>query len=286
MNFMEEKQQTVVGEVEFSGVGIHSGQVTRLVIRPAEAGAGLKFCRADLPGRPEIPVCAENGQESARATTLVKGEAVVFTVEHFLSALHALKVDNALIEMDGPEPPILDGGSLPIVRALKETGFVQQELRRRYVTLPEPVAVYGDKDHEQMVVALPADELRVSFTSVNPHPLVGTQFWDVTVEEQSYEEQVAPARTIAYEKEVEALHAAGLGLGGSLANTIVYSDEKWLTPLRFPDELVRHKILDLIGDLRVLGLVKGHFIAVKSSHALNGRLTKKIAALINNRKEK
>lgn len=280
MKFTEEKQQTVAGDVEFSGVGIHSGQVTRLVIRPAEAGAGLTFCRTDLPGRPEIPVCAGNGQESARATTLAKGEAVVFTVEHFLSALHALKVDNAFIEMDGPEPPILDGGSLPIVRALRETGLVRQAARRRYVTISEPVVVYGDKDHEQMVIALPSDDFRVSFTSINPHPLVGTQFRDVTVEEQTYEQQVAPARTIAYEKEVEALHAAGLGLGGSLENTIVYSDEKWLTPLRFPDELVRHKILDLIGDLRVLGLVKGHFIAVKSSHALNGRLTKKIAALI------
>lgn len=280
MKFTEEKQQTVAGDVEFSGVGIHSGQVTRLVVRPAEAGAGLTFCRTDLPGRPEIPVCAGNGQESARATTLAKGKAVVFTVEHFLSALHALKVDNALIEMDGPEPPILDGSSLPIVRAIRETGLVRQAARRRYVTISEPVVVYGDKDHEQMVIALPSADFRVSFTSINPHPLVGTQFRDVTVEEQAYEQQVAPARTIAYEKEVEALHAVGLGLGGSLENTIVYSDEKWLTPLRFPDELVRHKILDLIGDLRVLGLVKGHFIAVKSSHALNGRLTKKIAALM------
>ena len=101
------------------------------------------------------------------------------------------------------------------------------------------------------------------------------------MDEASYEKEIAPARTIAYEKEVEALHAAGLGLGGSLENTIVYSDDKWLTPLRFPDELVRHKILDLIGDLRVLGLVKGHFIAVKSSHVLNGRLAKKIAAGFN-----
>ncbi|MBQ5758943.1 MAG: UDP-3-O-[Schwartzia sp.] len=281
MIYTGEKQQTVAGEVVFSGVGIHSGRTTKLVIRPAEADTGLKFRRVDLPGEPEISVCAENGQESARATTLVKDGTAVFTVEHFLSALHALKVDNAVIEMDGPEPPILDGGSLPIVKSLKEVGFMQQGAERRYVTITEPVTVYGDKDHEQMVIALPADDFRVSFTSVNPHPLVGSQFCDVTVDEASYEKEIAPARTIAYEKEVEALHAAGLGLGGSLENTIVYSDDKWLTPLRFPDELVRHKILDLIGDLRVLGLVKGHFIAVKSSHALNGRLAKKIAAGLN-----
>ena len=281
MEFTEEKQRTVAGDVEFSGVGIHSGRVARLVIRPAEAGAGLKFCRTDLPGRPEIPVCAENVRESARATTLMKGEVAVFTVEHFLSALHALKIDNALIEMDGPEPPILDGSALPVVRAIRETGFIEQEACRHYVTIPEPVVVYGEKDHEQMILALPSADFRVSFTSINPHPLVGTQFFDMTVEEQTYEQQAAPARTIAYAKEVEALRAAGLGLGGSLENTIVYSDEKWLTPLRFPDELVRHKILDLIGDLRVLGPVKGHFIAVKSGHALNGRLTKKIASLVN-----
>ncbi len=279
MNIAGEKQQTVAGDIVFSGVGIHSGKVTNLIIKPAPADAGLKFCRTDLPGRPEIIVCAENGQESARATTLTKDGVAVFTVEHFLSALHAMKVDNAVIEMDGPEPPILDGGSLPVVRAIREIGLMQQEAERRYVVITEPVTVYGDKDHEQMVIALPADDFRVSFTSVNPHPLVGTQFCDVTVNEESYEKEIAPARTIAYEKEVEALHAAGLGLGGSLENTIVYSDEKWLTPLRYPDELVRHKILDLIGDLRVLGLVKGHFIAVKSSHALNGRLSKKIAAL-------
>ncbi len=279
MNNAGEKQQTVAGDIVFSGVGIHSGKVTNLVIKPAPADAGLKFRRIDLPGQPEIVVCAENGQESARATTLTKDGVAVFTVEHFLSALHAMKVDNAVIEMDGPEPPILDGGSLPVVKAIRETGLVQQEAERRYVVITEPVTVYGDKDHEQMVIALPAEDFRVSFTSVNPHPLVGTQFCDVTVNEESYEKEIAPARTIAYEKEVEALHAAGLGLGGSLENTIVYSDEKWLTPLRYPDELVRHKILDLIGDLRVLGLVKGHFIAVKSSHALNGRLAKKIAAL-------
>ena len=279
MNNAGEKQQTVAGDIVFSGVGIHSGKVTNLVIKPAPADAGLKFRRTDLPGQPEIVVCAENGQESARATTLTKDGVAVFTVEHFLSALHAMKVDNAVIEIDGPEPPILDGGSLPVVKAIREAGLVQQEAERRYVVITEPVTVYGDKDHEQMVIALPADDFRVSFTSVNPHPLVGTQFCDVTVNEESYEKEIAPARTIAYEKEVEALHAAGLGLGGSLENTIVYSDEKWLTPLRYTDELVRHKILDLIGDLRVLGLVKGHFIAVKSSHALNGRLAKKIAAL-------
>lgn len=279
MNNAGEKQQTVAGDIVFSGVGIHSGKVTNLVIKPAPADAGLKFRRTDLPGQPEIVVCAENGQESARATTLTKDGVAVFTVEHFLSALHAMKVDNAVVEMDGPEPPILDGGSLPVVKAIRETGLVQQEAERRYVVITEPVTVYGDKDHEQMVIALPAEDFRVSFTSVNPHPLVGTQFCDVTVNEESYEKEIAPARTIAYEKEVEALHAASLGLGGSLENTIVYSDEKWLTPLRYPDELVRHKILDLVGDLRVLGLVKGHFIAVKSSHALNGRLAKKIAAL-------
>ena len=125
-------------------------------------------------------------------------------------------------------------------------------------------------------MVLPYDGLRVSFTSLNPHPLVGTQYCDVILEGDAYRKEIAPARTIAYEKEIEALRQMGLGLGGTLENVIVYSDEKWLNTLRFPDELVRHKVLDVLGDLRLAGLIRGHVIAVKSAHALNTQLAKKI----------
>jgi UDP-3-O-[3-hydroxymyristoyl] N-acetylglucosamine deacetylase len=131
-------------------------------------------------------------------------------------------------------------------------------------------------DGDRFVMVLPYDGLRVSFTSLNPHPLVGTQYCDVILEGDVYRKEIAPARTIAYEKEIEALRQMGLGLGGTLENVIVYSDEKWLNTLRFPDELVRHKVLDVLGDLRLAGLIRGHVIAVKSAHALNTQLAKKI----------
>jgi len=138
--------------------------------------------------------------------------------------------------------------------------------------------VFRVDDEDRFIMALPYDGLRVTFTSLNPHPLVGIQYADVIIDEASYRREIAPARTIAYEKEIDALRQMGLGLGGTLENVIVYNDERWLNELRFPDELVRHKILDLIGDLRLAGFVRGHILAVKSGHALNAQLAKALFA--------
>ena len=161
---------------------------------------------------------------------------------------------------------------------MKQAGRVSQEKERRELVIDR---VYRIDDGERFLVAVPYDEgLRLSFTSLNEHALVGTQYRDCLLREDTYEKGIAPARTIAYEGEVEALKKAGLGLGGTLENVIVYSDERWLNELRFPDELVRHKILDLIGDLRLAGFVRGHILAVKSGHALNTALAKALHAAL------
>ncbi|HJG06686.1 MAG TPA: UDP-3-O-acyl-N-acetylglucosamine deacetylase, partial [Megamonas hypermegale] len=173
------------------------------------------------------------------------------------------------------EPPVVDGASEVFVKLLSEAGSVEQDKMRQEIVIKK---VYRIDDKERFVMVVPYDGFRVSFTSLNPHPLIGTQYYDFTFDIDEYKKEIAPARTIAYEKEVEALHKMGLGLGGNLENVIVYNDEGWMNKLRYADELVRHKILDIIGDLRLAGVLKAHVIAVKSGHELNTKLAKKILA--------
>ncbi len=179
------------------------------------------------------------------------------------------------MEITAAEPPVADGSALPFVRMVEEAGIAELDAPCRYVNLAAAQAVrYPDK----FIAILPYDGLRVSFTSVNPHPLIGTQYGDFEIDAATFKREIAPARTIGFMHEVEALQARGLALGGSLENAVVYDEDKILTPLRFPDELVRHKILDVLGDLALVGRIRGHIVAVKSSHALNTALAKQIAA--------
>ena len=269
-------QTTIARRVDYDGVGLHSGVLVHLSLLPAPVDTGLVFVRKDLAGEPHIPAAATHVTSTVRATTLEADGARVFTVEHLMSAFAAFGIDNCQIEMDAEEPPVADGSSLVFFSLLKQAGRASQEKERRELVIDR---VYRIDDGERFLVAVPYDEgLRLSFTSLNEHALVGTQYRDCLLREDTYEKEIAPARTIAYEGEVEALKKAGLGLGGTLENVIVYNDERWLNELRFPDELVRHKILDLIGDLRLAGFVRGHILAVKSGHALNAQLAKAICA--------
>ena len=273
---MRETYETTVNEpVTIEGIGLHSGKNVRLTINPADSG-GIVFTRKDLPNSPRIRATAQNVSSTVRATTLEENGAKIFTVEHLMSALGAMKIDHCLIEIDAEEPPVTDGSAGVVFAALKKVGIRRLETPRQEIVIDKIYRV-DDPPTGRFVIALPAENFRVSFTSVNPHPMVGIQYGDFVIDEKTYAEEIAPARTIAYEKEVEALHAAGLGLGGTLENVIVYNDEKWLNELRFADELVRHKILDAIGDLRLAGIVRGHIIAAASGHALNTRLAKMIA---------
>lgn len=267
-------QTTIARDVKYTGIGLHSGRRVTIALKPAPVGTGIVFCRVDLPGAPLVAAQAANVTSTVRATTIEDGAAKVFTIEHLLSAFSAYAIDNCLIEIDADELPAGDGSALTFWNLLDEAGIENQDAERMYYCIDR---TYVARDGDKFVMILPYDGFRVSFTSVNPNPLVGVQYADFEIVPEIFRKEIAPARTIAYEKEVEALKNMGLGLGGTLENVIVYNDEKWLNALRYDDELVRHKVLDLVGDLRLAGHLRGHVIAVKSSHALNARLTKQIS---------
>lgn len=266
-------QTTIARPVTYTGIGLHSGKEVTIILRPASAHAGIVFSRVDLPGAPRVAATALNVTAAMRATTLEEGTAKVFTVEHLLAALRAMNVDNCLIDIDSIEPPVADGSALPFVELIETAGISMQDAPRSIVSVRKEYTV---RHNDKFITILPYDGLRITFTSVNPHPLLGIQFGDYEITPDTFVKDIAPARTIGFMHEVEALQAQGLALGGSLENVVVYDSDTVLTPLRFPDELVRHKILDIIGDLALSGHVHGHVIAVKSGHALNTKLARQI----------
>ncbi len=247
-----------------------------LTMRPAPAGRGIIFRRMDLDGCPEVPAKSEFVTSTLRATTLERGAAKVFTVEHLLSALYALHVDNCILEMDSPEPPVADGGALTFSNMIQEAGIEKQEKEIDVLTLDTSVAVYEDN---KFITALPYDGLRITFTSINPHPLLGTQMKDFTIDADTYIREIAPSRTIGFTWELDAMRKMGLGKGGTLENAIVYSETDCLSKLKFPDELVRHKILDILGDISLVGPIQAHIISVLGSHKLNAELAAKLMEL-------
>ena len=272
-----QKQRTLKTEVSYTGIGLHSGREVHATLKPAPEDTGIVFVRKDLSGEPQIHAKAQNVTSTLRATTVEENGNKVFTIEHLMSAFHAHRIDNAYVELDSEEPPVADGASLVFFELMAKAGIVEQAKDRKEIVIDKVYRI-DDEKTGRFVMVLPYDGFRVSFTSLNPHKLIGVQYEDFHIDEAVYHKEIAPARTIAYEKEIQALREMGLGLGGSLENVIVYNDEGWLNPLHFEDELVRHKILDVIGDLRLAGIIRGHVIAVASGHALNTQLAKQIAA--------
>lgn len=274
-----QNQFTLAAEASFTGIGLHSGREVHMTLKPAPVDTGIVFVRTDLEGQPKIHAMAKNVTSTLRATTVEENGHKVFTIEHLMSAFHAFGIDNAYVCMDAEEPPVADGSSLAFFELMQNAGKKEQDKARHEIVIDKVYRIDDDKN-ERFVMVVPYDGLRVSFTSINPHKLIGIQYENFEVDEETYHREIAPARTIAYEGEVAALRKMGLGLGGSLENVIVYNDEGWLNPLNFDDELVRHKILDVIGDMRLAGIVRGHIIAVASGHALNTQLAKKVAAAL------
>lgn len=270
-----QRQRTLRNKISCVGVGLHSGRDVRLELKPGDIDSGIIFSRTDLPERPKIHATAANVTATLRATTLEENGAKVFTIEHLMSALNVCGVDNCEIEISAEEPPVLNGNAIDFFRMIRATGLVEQAAERKIIRVDRIYRVDGDEG-KRFVMALPYDGFRVSFVSVNPHPLIGIQYGDFEITADVYEREIAPARTIAYEREVDALRSMGLGLGGTIENVIVYNDEGWLNALNYPDELVRHKILDVIGDMRLAGVLKCHIVAAASGHALNTQLAKKI----------
>ncbi len=271
---MVSAQKTLAGEIGYTGKGLHSGQEVVMKLKPAPADTGIVFIRTDMAGQPTIKACIANVTNTMRATTLEEHGAKVFTVEHLLASLFAMQIDNCYIEMDSPEPPVADGGAVEFVRMIKEAGIQEQKKERKVLHLAKQYLVEEDG---KFVSILPYDGFRITFTSINPHPLLGVQHGDFEITPEIFEQEIAKARTIGFLHELEMLKSMGLAKGGTLENAIVYDENSCLSQLNYKDELVRHKILDVIGDLSLLGMaVNGHVIAVKSSHNLNTQLAKKI----------
>ena len=268
-------QTTLAQAVAYTGIGLHSGREVHMELRPAAAGTGIVFVRTDLDGEPRVHATADHVTSTLRATTIEEGSVKFFTIEYLMSAFHALRIDNCEVRLDSEEPPVADGASLAFFDLIEQAGIAELDAPREEIVIDRVYRIDDDKN-ERFVMVVPYDGFRVSFTSVNPHKLIGIQYENFEVTPETYKKEIAPARTIAYEKEIAQLRAMGLGLGGSIENVIVYNDEGWLNPLHFEDELVRHKIVDVIGDLRLAGIIRGHVIAAASGHALNTALAKQI----------
>ena len=274
---MADRQRTIARDVRLSGIGLHSGAETTIVLKPAPPDWGVRFIRTDLAGRPEIPVgvdSAVQAEDFSRRTTIGRGGAFVGTVEHVLAAARGLGIDNVTVEIDAPEPPEPDGSCAPYVEIFKRAGAVEQDAERSYLVLTEPVRL-AEGDIE--IVALPYDGFRIDFTISFDHPLIGNQQISLDISEEVFEREIAPARTFSLLKDVESLKERGLIKGGSLANSVVVDDNAVLNEggLRFKDEFVRHKVLDLLGDLSLLGRpLKMHVASVRSGHSTNLKFVK------------
>jgi len=268
-------QHTLAGEVTRSGIGLHSGTSTQVTIRPAAAGEGRYFVRVDLPGAPVISAQIEAVNPTMLSTELVNGNAKVRTVEHLLASLAGLGVDNARIEIDGAEVPLLDGSAHEWAVAIADVGLVSQSARVTRSIL-EPIWIY---EGDAFVAAIPAPALRFSYGIDFELAAIGNQWHSWSPDRDSFLTEIAPARTFGLAHQIDQLRSSGLIKGGSLENALVCGDDGWLNPpLRFSNEPVRHKLLDLVGDLSLLGAIPiAHFLAYKASHRLHTQLAQKIS---------
>jgi UDP-3-O-[3-hydroxymyristoyl] N-acetylglucosamine deacetylase/3-hydroxyacyl-[acyl-carrier-protein] dehydratase len=271
-----EKQRTLAASASLTGTSLHTGEQVTLTLHPAPPGHGYKFRRKDLPDEPLIEAHVSHVRTVERATTLVEGNAKIHTVEHVLSALAGLGVDNALIEMDANEPPIGDGSAAAYVQTIKQAGIVVQDAPRVVFEPTEPIHI--ETKEGSLLTIIPDEKFRISCTQVGPDGRF-TQYLSCEITPEFYEKEIAPARTFVFYEDVKPLMDKGLIRGGSLENAIVARGESVLSkePLRFPDEFVRHKILDIVGDLALAGRrLKGHIIAVKPGHGPNAELSRAI----------
>ena len=272
---MANNQRTIRQERAIRGKSLHTGEEVSLTLKPALPDSGFLFRRTDLYGKPEIRPTCENISDLVRSTTITNGNAKVHTIEHVLSALVGCGIDNAEIELDASEPPIMDGSSRPFVNLIMEAEPVEQETERKFIEITEPVSVTSGN---RSIIALPYDGFRVTCTSADDRG-IHVQHLSIDLDAESYVAQIAPARTFTIYEEIEELLKMGKIQGGSLDSAIVIKGDKVLSkePLRFDDEFVRHKILDIVGDFSLLGKrLKAHIIAVRPGHSLNSELVAKI----------
>lgn len=303
---MYTKKRTVAREISFAGTGLHTGEKCTITFKPTDPDHGIKFLRTDVDGAQAIPADIDHVVDIERGTTIGIGEATVHTVEHVLAALTGLGIDNVLIELDGPEPPVGDGSAMPFVEKLLKAGIHEFEVDKEFLEIDTPMS-YSEPERKVDIVVTPSDDFRITFLIDYANPALGTQYTSLVNLEEEFVEEFAPSRTFCFLSEVEMLKNQGLIKGGGTDNAIVISDakdgddeikriKKALdlkgevfvgktgiindVELRFYNEPVRHKALDLIGDLTLIGVpIKGHVLAARSGHKANVALVKKLRSL-------
>lgn len=274
-------QRTLAREAEYVGIGIHTGAIVTLRFCPAPPNTGILFRRVDLPGAPIIPASVSSVCETARSTTIGVGEAKIHTVEHVLAAVRAFNIDNLIIEVDGIEPPVGNGSSDVFVEMIEHVGIVEQEESVTIRSLEVPVYHTEGDIH---IVAVPCDTYRISYTlSYSQSKVLRSQFFSTEVNQESFVKEIAPCRTFSMYEEIAPLMERGLIKGGSLANAVIIKGDAVFSKggLFFSNEMVRHKILDLIGDLSLVGIpFKAHVMAIRSGHATNVAFAEKIKEVL------
>ena len=273
-------QQTLNRPATFSGIGLHSGNRVNMTMLPAPANSGVRFRRVDLADKPEIEARVENVTETNRSTTIAKGNVKIHTVEHVLAALAGLGVDNAIVELDANEPPIGDGSSREFCKIIQTAGITPQAEKRNPFTPSEPIEM---ESGETMMTLFPDDNFKITCTSADKRGRF-TQFFSTEINPKNWETELSHARTFCFFEEIELLIKNNLIKGGCLENAVVIRDDAVLTtePLRYPEEFVRHKMLDIVGDLSLVGRpIHGHLMAVRPSHAANCEFAKLIVAQMN-----
>ena len=307
---MTEYQRTIAKPVHFSGVGLHTGLKSRVTFRPAPVNHGIRFVRTDLENSPEIIPHIDNVVDLNRGTSIEQNGVRIHTVEHVLSAISGLQIDNVYVELTNKEPPVGDGSAKPFVNVLQKAGYVEQSEIRQYFRVDEPITITQPNRNAEIVV-LPSEEFRITFLVDYENPAIGKKYTSMYSLEKEFVKEFAPARTFCFLHEVEELHKAGLIRGGNLSNAIVVVDRKLESKdikslkkllgikgkvtvpesgilngkkLRFENEPVRHKTLDLIGDLALLGMpIKAHILAARSGHLTNVMLVKRLSKILEKR---
>lgn len=272
------RQRTVARSVKCTGLGVHSGKTVNMTIRPAPANHGIKFVRTDLPGSPEIPAHFNRVVDTSLATVIGYNGCIVSTIEHLMASFAGLSIDNALVELDAYEVPIMDGSAGPFTEAIRSTGIREQDSPRCFFMINSPIEL---SDGNRSVAIYPDRTFRITCTIDFNHPLVGEQTITVELNDDLFDAEISRARTFGFFHEVEYLKRYGFARGGSLENAVVLTADGVMNEsgLRFADEFVRHKLLDCIGDFSLLGMpMMGHIVTYRSGHAFNHAFLEKFFA--------
>lgn len=273
---MDFRQRTLADEVGCTGIGLHTGEKIKINVRPAPPDTGIRFVRTDLSGEPMVEARFDNVCDTTLATTIGSNGCKISTIEHLMAAFFGLGIDNAVVELDGPEVPIMDGSAAPFVFLIKSAGIREQEKPKRFIIIKRPFKV---DDGNRSVRIVPSKRLKITYMIDFQHPLLRNQKYELSFFGRDFIKEICRARTFGFLRDVQMLQENGFAKGGSLDNAVVVDDFRILNEdgLRFKDEFVRHKILDFIGDLSIIGApIIGHFVVKKSGHFLNQHMLRKL----------